>query len=53
MDGYTGVPELGRTLGRMTGTILTVRRHVDLLRVASAGCRVCSGGRMHAVVASG
>jgi hypothetical protein len=34
----------------MTGTILIARRHVDLLRVASAGCRAgCRGARMRRV----
>ena len=43
----------GRTLGRMTGTMLTERRHVDLLRVASARCCACRGGRMRKVSARG
>ncbi|MGB8382586.1 MAG: putative leader peptide [Dermatophilaceae bacterium] len=37
----------------MTGTMLTERRHVDLLRVASARCCACRDGRMRKVSARG
>ncbi|MGV1007366.1 MAG: putative leader peptide [Dermatophilaceae bacterium] len=37
----------------MTGTMLTARRHVDLLRVASARCCASPGGRMRVVLALG